>query len=197
MVCLRGKTAKYRKVEEVWPPLKFNFTYWVVFSGWFGQENYEKSCHFDLGLSSLALDIWRLDIWRLQTSYLKIPATKKVETPQVILLSCNGIPGILTIAWPIFSQLMTTEHSRVPGLRSAAGQRLVLRMELELALAEDEAGLHLVAGSLQAGVPVGPGQWVRVREQQPPANTQSSARLSYLWGREEKSGPQGFGTQRQ
>ena len=111
-MCLRGKTAKYRKVEEVWPPLKFNFTYWVVFSGWFGQENYEKLCHFGLGLSSLALDIWRLDIWRLQTSYLKIPATKKVETPQVILLSCNGIPGILTIAWPIFSQLMTTEHSR-------------------------------------------------------------------------------------
>ena len=114
MVCLRGKTAKYRKVEEVWPPLKFNFTYWVVFSGWFGQENYEKSCHFGLVLSSLALDIWRLDIWRLQTSDLKIPATKKVETPQVILLSCNGIPGILTIAWPIFSQLMTTEHSRDP-----------------------------------------------------------------------------------
>ena len=50
----------------------------------------------------------------------------------------------------------------VPGLRSAAGQRLVLRMELELALAEDEAGLHLVAGTLQAGVPVGPGQCGRV-----------------------------------
>ena len=116
-MCLRGKTAKYRKVEEVWPPLKFNFTYWVVFSGWFGQENYEKLCHFGLGLSSLALDIWRLDIWRLQTSYLKIPATKKVETPQVILLSCNGIPGILTIAWPIFSQLMTTEHSRARGFQ--------------------------------------------------------------------------------
>ena len=48
--------------------------------------------------------------------------------------------------------------SVVPGLRSAAGQRLVLRMELELTLAEDEAGLHLMAGSLQAGVPVGPGQ---------------------------------------
>ena len=104
--------ASNKKVEENRPPLKFNFTYWVVFSGWFGQENYEKSCHFDLGLSSLALDIWRLDICRLETSYLKIPATKKVETPQVILLSCNGIPGILTIAWPIFSQLMTTEHSR-------------------------------------------------------------------------------------
>ena len=112
-MCLRGKTAKYRKVEEVWPPLKFNFTYWVVFSGWFGQENYEKLCHFGLGLSSLALDIWRLDIWRLQTSFLKIPATKKVETPQVILLRPNGIPGILTIAWDIFSQLMTTEDRRV------------------------------------------------------------------------------------
>ena len=46
----------------------------------------------------------------------------------------------------------------VPGLRSAAGQPVVLRMELELALAEGEAGLHLVAGTLQAGVPVGPGQ---------------------------------------
>ena len=124
MVCLRGKTAKYRKVEEVWPPLKFNFTYWVVFSGWFGQENYEKSCHFDLGLSSLALDIWRLDICRLETSYLKIPATKKVETPQVILLRPNGIPGILTIAWDIFSQLMTTEDRREPA-------RSLLELELE------------------------------------------------------------------
>ena len=46
----------------------------------------------------------------------------------------------------------------IPGLRSAAVQPVVLRMELELALAEDEAGLHLMAGSLQAGVPVGPGQ---------------------------------------
>ena len=69
-------------------------------------------------------------------------------------------------------------------------------MELELALAEDEAGLHLVAGTLQAGVPVGPGQCGRVLEQQPPANTELHS-LSYLWGREEKSGPQGFGTQRQ
>ena len=67
----------------------------------------------------------------------------------------------------------------IPGLRSAAGQPVVLRIELELALAEGEAGLHLVAGTLQAGVPVGPGQCGRVLEQQPPANTELHS-LSYL-----------------